>query len=93
MSQRFVIVHRIVKIRSVKRIELFEFEDDPRFPAWLRDLMTAYLRAFHRIFRTAPAVAELLRQAINVSPLAPSSKIQLKTFDFPGVLSSFRDEN
>lgn len=52
----------------MKRIELFEFEDHPRFPAWLRDLMTAYIRAFHRVFHTAPAVAELVRQALAVSP-------------------------
>ncbi len=51
----------------MKRIELFEFEDHPRFPSWLRDLMTAYLRAFHRIFRTAPAVVDLVRQALAAS--------------------------
>lgn len=51
----------------MKRIELFEFEDDPRFPSWLRDLMTAYLGAFHRAFRTAPAVADLVRKALASS--------------------------
>jgi hypothetical protein len=52
----------------MKRIELFEFEDHPRFPSWLRDLMTTYLVAFHRIFQTAPAVADLVRQALAVAP-------------------------
>ncbi|MFT3767307.1 MAG: hypothetical protein QM820_17550 [Minicystis sp.] len=52
----------------MKRIELFEFEDHPRFPSWLRDLMTAYLGAFHRTFRTAPAVADLVRKALAASP-------------------------
>jgi SAM-dependent methyltransferase len=52
----------------MKRIELFEFEDHARFPSWLRDLMTAYIRAFHRIFQTAPAVAGLVRQALAGSP-------------------------
>ncbi|APR80784.1 Hypothetical protein A7982_06131 [Minicystis rosea] len=52
----------------MKRIELFEFEDHPRFPSWLRDLMTSYLGAFHRTFRTAPAVADLVRQALAASP-------------------------
>ncbi|HEX8700371.1 MAG TPA: hypothetical protein VF815_16100 [Myxococcaceae bacterium] len=49
----------------MKRMELFEFEDSARFPGWLRDLMTAYLGAFHRVFRTAPAVADLVRQALQ----------------------------
>jgi hypothetical protein len=49
-------------------MELFEFEDHPRFPSWLRDLMTAYLGAFHRTFRTAPAVADLVRRALAASP-------------------------
>lgn len=52
----------------MKRIELFEFEDHPRFPAWLRNLMTAYIRAFHRAFGTAPAVAALVRKALAASP-------------------------
>jgi hypothetical protein len=51
----------------MKRIELFEFEDHPRFPSWLRDLMTSYLRSFHRTFRTAPAVADLVRQALGAA--------------------------
>ena len=40
----------------MKRIELFEFEDHPAFPAPLRDMMTAYIQAFHRVFRTPPAI-------------------------------------
>lgn len=51
----------------MKRLELFEFEDSPRFPAWLRDPMTSYLRAFHRIFKTAPTVADLVKKALAVS--------------------------
>jgi hypothetical protein len=39
-------------VRVMKRMDLFE--DSPRFPGWLRDMMTAYIGAFHRVFRTAP---------------------------------------
>lgn len=49
----------------MKRRDLFEFEDSARFPRWLRDPMTAYLGAFHRVFRTAPAVGELVQQALQ----------------------------
>ena len=52
----------------MKRIELFEFEDSARFPGWLRDCMTAYIQAFHRVFRTAPAVSDLIRRALERTP-------------------------
>jgi SAM-dependent methyltransferase len=48
----------------MKRMELFEFEDSARFPRWLRDHMTAYIGAFHRVFRTAPAVSGLIREVL-----------------------------
>jgi SAM-dependent methyltransferase len=59
---------RVPYIHGMKRIELFEFEDSARFPGWLRDLMTAYIQAFHRVFRTAPAICDLIRRALEGTP-------------------------
>lgn len=49
----------------MKRIELFELEDHPSFPAPLRDMGTSYLQAFHRAFRTPPFVAGLVADALG----------------------------
>lgn len=37
----------------MKRIHLFEFEDQAWFPNWIRVLMTRYIMAFHRLIGTA----------------------------------------
>lgn len=48
----------------VKRLELFEFEDQSWFPDWIRVRMTCYIVAIHRLLGTAPEIAGLLRRAL-----------------------------
>ena len=48
----------------MKRLNLFEFEDHPAFPSWLRDAMTRYIQTFHRVMKTPPAVADLATRAL-----------------------------
>jgi hypothetical protein len=48
----------------MKRIHLFEFEDQPWFPRWIRICMTRYIMAFHKLLGTAPSLATLVRKAI-----------------------------
>lgn len=47
---------------SVKRIQLFEFEDFDWFPAWLRSSMTRVLAVLHRLLNTHEVVSHLLRR-------------------------------
>ncbi len=49
----------------MKRIHLFEFEDLPWFPDWIRDLMTRYIMAFHRILGTAGHLRELTEKGLS----------------------------
>lgn len=49
----------------MKRIHIFEFEDFPWFPKWLRDPMTRYLVSFHRLVGTGEVVASLLDRALQ----------------------------
>ncbi len=44
----------------MKRIHLFEFEDLPWFPHWIRNHMTNMLNAVHRLMGTADTIASLL---------------------------------
>ena len=44
----------------MKRIHLFEFEDLPWFPHWIRKHMTNMLNAVHRLMGTAETIASLL---------------------------------
>jgi hypothetical protein len=55
-------------LRHVKRIHLFEFEDFPWFPGWLRDCMTRYIAAFHVAFGTKTLIAGLVARALAHSP-------------------------
>lgn len=49
----------------MKRRQLFEFEDQAWFPAWIRLLMTRYIAAFHRLLATGPEVAGLAARALR----------------------------
>ena len=51
----------------MKRIHLFEFEDFPWFPGWLRECMTLYIVTMHRLLRTDSALAPLLVRALKRS--------------------------
>ena len=53
----------------MKRIHLFEFEDFPWFPDWIRRLMTRYIVAVHRLLGTAPELAGLVKKALPYSPV------------------------
>ncbi|MEM7658402.1 MAG: hypothetical protein AAF399_19905, partial [Bacteroidota bacterium] len=48
----------------MKRTHLFEFEDYPWFPNWLRKCMTRYIVAFHRILKSKHELAKLLAKAL-----------------------------
>jgi len=52
---------------KLKRIHLFEFEDLPWFPNWLRQHMTLYIVAFHRLLGTPSLIAPLLRRCLEKS--------------------------
>jgi hypothetical protein len=52
----------------VKRVHLFEFEDFPWFPGWLRDCMTRYIAAFHGVLGTKTQIAGLVARALARSP-------------------------
>ncbi len=54
-------------INAMKRIQLFEFEDQRWFPAFLRDCMTRYIVAFHRILGTPHQIAELVERALGAT--------------------------
>ncbi len=49
----------------MKRIHLFEFEDFAWFPAWLRNYLTRYLVAVHKLLDSPTLIAELLRKLLN----------------------------
>ncbi|MDC3378789.1 hypothetical protein OAX78_00720 [Planctomycetota bacterium] len=49
----------------MKRIHLFEFEDQAWFPDWIRVLMTRYIAAMHRLFGTGDEVADLAARALQ----------------------------
>jgi hypothetical protein len=51
----------------MKRIHIFEFEDLPWFSAKLRECMTLYLVAFHRLLRTPRFIAPLLLKAMHAT--------------------------
>ena len=48
----------------MKRIHLFEFEDLSWFPGWLRELMTRFLVAMHKILGSSGELAELVARAL-----------------------------
>ncbi|HYX39642.1 MAG TPA: hypothetical protein VE954_41620 [Oligoflexus sp.] len=49
----------------MKRMQLFEVEDFSWFPDFLRQCMTAYLNALHRIFHTPELLAPLLLRLLH----------------------------
>lgn len=49
----------------MKRIHLFEFEDFQWFPSWLRNCMTNYIEAFHRLLGSYRQIAELLDKSLK----------------------------
>ncbi|MCL6258421.1 hypothetical protein M3O96_04935 [Aquiflexum sp. TKW24L] len=51
----------------MKRIHLFEFEDMPWFPDWIRVLMTRYIMTFHRVLDTPGILEELVEKGLQRS--------------------------
>lgn len=51
----------------MKRIHLFEFEDQPWFPDWLRVLMTRYISRFHRILDSASIMKPLIEKGLSLT--------------------------
>lgn len=49
----------------MKRMQLFEVEDFPWFPNFLRQCMTAYLNTLHRLFKTPDVLAPLLLRLLQ----------------------------
>lgn len=49
----------------MKRMQLFEVEDFPWFPNFLRQCLTAYLNTIHRLFQTPDAIAPLLLRLLQ----------------------------
>ena len=52
----------------MKRVQLFEFEDLPWFPSWIRDCMTRYIAVVHRLVGTREALTPLIRRLIENTP-------------------------
>lgn len=50
------------ELPKLKRIHLFEFEDFPWFPNWIRVCMTRYIMAFHKILETEKHLEELIEK-------------------------------
>ncbi|SFT82399.1 hypothetical protein SAMN05216474_2569 [Lishizhenia tianjinensis] len=51
----------------MKRIHLFEFEDLHFFPEFLRNSMTNYLNAFHRVIKTKNDLSLVVKKALKIS--------------------------
>ena len=49
----------------MKRIHLFEFEDQAWFPDWIRVLMTRYIMTFHKLLGTADLLLPLVLKGIR----------------------------
>jgi hypothetical protein len=55
-------------IRCVKRVQLFEFEDLPWFPSWIRNCITRYIAVVHQLLGTREALTPLIRRLIEMTP-------------------------
>jgi hypothetical protein len=51
----------------MKRIHLFEFEDLPWFPNWIRELMTRYIQTFHKILNSSDHLIPLVEKGLSKS--------------------------
>ncbi|MGD1890971.1 MAG: hypothetical protein ACFB15_10310 [Cyclobacteriaceae bacterium] len=51
----------------MKRKQLFEFEDQAWFPHWIRECMTRYIVAVHRLLGTSKTLAKLVARAMEHS--------------------------
>lgn len=49
----------------MKRIHLFEFEDQDWFPDWLRVLMTRYIMTFHKLLGTVDLILPLVKRGLQ----------------------------
>ena len=49
----------------MKRIHLFEFEDQAWFPDWIRVLMTRYIMTFHKMLGTADLLFPLVKRGLQ----------------------------
>jgi hypothetical protein len=56
-----------ISFHEMKRIHLFEFEDMPWFPDWIRVLMTKYIMTFHKVLGTAGLLEELVEKGLQKS--------------------------
>jgi len=51
----------------MKRKQLFELEDLPWFPHWIRECMTRYIVAMHRLLGTSKTLSKLVARALEHS--------------------------
>jgi hypothetical protein len=51
----------------MKRIHLFELEDQPWFPDWIRQRMTAYIQSLHKDLGTANLIVPLVNRGLECS--------------------------
>lgn len=58
-----------LKQTPMKRIHLFEFEDFSWFPNWLRQPMTHYIAAMHKMLGTSETVADIIAKALKNKPI------------------------
>ena len=49
----------------MKRIQLFEFEDFPWFPNWLRKCLTRMMVVMHKLLNTGEEMADLVNRGLN----------------------------
>lgn len=49
----------------MKRIHLFEFEDQPWFPNWIRTCITRYIVTIHKLLGSAEVLADLIARALK----------------------------
>lgn len=54
--------------RSLKRIHLFEIEDLPNCPAWMRQYITLFLVGLHRLLGTSRRLLPLLERCLAHAP-------------------------
>lgn len=53
------------KLNAMKRIQLFEIEDQSLFPAWIRDSMTKLINVMHKFLETKKDLSGLLKKVMD----------------------------
>jgi hypothetical protein len=51
----------------MKRIDLFEFEDFPWFPNWIRSCLTRLIVVMHKFLRSSDDLIPILKRALTYS--------------------------